>query len=150
MQTTFVEFYLVADRGTLKVYLLDPFHSPNLRIVEEFRVKEAHGRFADEFTDQAGAFPNDGSAGQGNSIAERPTLIAEEEMRSFRRVAGKIDEVLRSARTSHWNFAAPAEINGAILDGLPAKWHATLRRNLKKDLVNFPPDEVLAHFRVEH
>jgi hypothetical protein len=142
-----VEFFLVADRGRLKVYLLDPFHSPNLRLVEEFAVEEARGRFADEFTDQAGAFPNGGSAGQGNSIAERQSLIAENEMRSFRSIARKIIDVLRSARPARWDFAAPSEINGAILDGLPEELRRSLRRNLRKDLVNAPPADVLAHFQ---
>src|SRR4051794_28020333 len=113
-------FIIVADRGQLKAYRVersDAGHlSPRLLLARDYA--EPQQRFAEKFTDQAGAFPNGGSAGQGNSIAERMQLTAEGEMRAFRTIAGEITALLAEHRPERWGFAAPSEINGAILDGL--------------------------------
>jgi len=144
MQFSSVEFYMVADRGVLKIYALGP-EATSFQSIEEMRIENAHKRFAEEYTDEAGAFPNGGTAGHGNSVAERQQVAAENEMRSFRRIAAKIVDVLR-ATPAQWNFAAPEEINGAILDGVPDDLRATLKRNLKKDLVNVPANTLRDHF----
>jgi hypothetical protein len=144
MEKTSSELIVVADRGELKVYLLDTQASVRtLRLVQDIKVTEAHGRFADEFTDQAGAFPNGGTNGQGNSIAERPRLQAEAETRCRRQIAEHITEALRAAQPPRWSFAAPSELNGAVLKDVPADLRTTLVRNIKKDLVNAKPGDVL-------
>ena len=66
---------IVTDRGSLKAYKVDetPNRGAGLRLVQAFDTTDAHGRYEDKLTDQAGGFP-DGNAGSGrnqNSIAER-------------------------------------------------------------------------------
>lgn len=139
---------LIADRGCLKVYAVErpEQRAARLRLLETFPIAEAHGRYADKVTDQAGGFPDRGTRGQGNGTAERMTLDAEFEMRAFREIAGHISDVLRRHSATRWAFAAPAEINGALLDGLPQEFHARLERNVARDLVKTDPADVLAHF----
>lgn len=143
------ELLIVADRAHMKVYTVEKpggrARMPHL--LEDFTVDEVHDRYADRYTDEAGAFPNGASLGQGNSIAERMTLEAEHEMRYFRKLASHLQEVVRARQPDRWLFAAPSEINGAILDGLPNDCRKTLVENVPKDLVNQPVAGLLAHFQ---
>jgi len=115
-------------------------------LVEDITLAEARQHFAQQFTDQAGAFPNGGSAGQGNSVAERMSLAAETEMRSFRKIAEHVQKIVRAHQPERWSFAAPAEINGAILDGVSEDCRKHLTQNIPKDLVNQPVSELMEQF----
>jgi len=143
------ELLIVADRAHMKVYTVKQpgGRAPMPHLVEDFTVDEVHDRYADQYTDQAGAFPNAGTLGQGNSTAERMTLEAENETRFFRKLASHLEEVVRTHRPERWSFAAPSEINGAILDGIPNDCRKTLVQNVPKDLVNQPAAGLLAHFQ---
>lgn len=141
---------IVADRGRLKAYAVEKNENRSIgvpRLWESMEIEEALGRYRDNFTDQAGAFPDGASPGQANSTAERMNLAAEQEMRSFRMVASRMIELLRDKAPERWGFAAPPEINGAILDGLPVDLRERLARNVPRDLVNVPAPELLRHFQ---
>jgi hypothetical protein len=143
------ELLIVADRAHMKVYTVEQpgGRDPMPHLVEDFTVDEVHDRYADLYTDQAGSFPNAGTLGQGNSIAERMTLESEHEMRYFRKLASRLEQIVRARQPERWLFAAPSEINGAILDGVPNECRKTLVKNLPKDLVNQPAAGLLAHFQ---
>jgi hypothetical protein len=143
------DLLIIADRAQMKTFRLAPSpagRSASLQLLDTFKIDEARGRYADEFTDNLGAFPNGGTNGQGNSSTERMDLAAENEMRSFRKLATRIEEIVRAEHPQRWAFAAPSEINGAILDGLATECRSTLAQNLRKDLVNLPTAELLEHF----
>jgi hypothetical protein len=48
--------------------------------------------------------------------------------------AGHMAELLQTYQPERWAFAAPPELNGAILEGLSSKWLSTLQDNLPRDL----------------
>ena len=139
---------IVADRGNFKAFevRLTLNRGSALHLLEAFAIPEAHGRFKDKYTDDAGSFPNTGTLGQGNSTAERQKLLAETETRIFRNLAGRISELLRQHHPERWHFAAPSEINGAILDGLEPGLRAHLGQNVKSDLIHTPTADLLEHF----
>ena len=142
---------VVADRGQMKIFLLDHRRtlvprSPSLRLVDIYRVEEAHQKYDERFTDQAGAFPNKGSAGNGNSMAERLPLAKETNSRIFRRLANKLADFLKEHDSPAWAFAAPAEINGNILENLNIHLRRNLRQNIARDLTNVPMGELWEHF----
>ena len=86
-----VPFIVVADRGIVKAYEVrqTPKHGTAARLVMESKLQEAHERYRDKVTDQAGAFPSTGSNGHANAIAERPKMEAEEDTRLFKSGGGK-------------------------------------------------------------
>jgi len=139
---------IVTDRGSLKAYAVEStgYRSAMPRLLESFQIADAHGRYQDKLTDQAGAFPNGGTGGQGNSIAERMSMDAENQTRIFRLLAGQITSLLNQHRPEHWSFAAPSEINGAILDHLSPELRSHIERNVPRDLVKTQPSELLSHF----
>ncbi len=141
-------FIVVADRGIVKAYEVKntPTHGAIPRLVLETNLKEAHERYRDKVTDQAGSFPAFGSGGNANAIAERQGIEAEEDARLFKSIAEQIEEIIRRYEPLHWSFAAPAEINPAILDRIPADLRKTLEHNVKRDLVKIPANSLLQHF----
>ena len=68
---------IVADRGEIKAYRVKktPNRGANLQLVQALDLTDAHGRYGDKLTDQAGRFPvSDGNGRHANSIAERTAL----------------------------------------------------------------------------
>ena len=65
---------IVVDRGGLKAYRVNetPTRGVSLQLVEAFDITDAHGRYDEKLTDQAGRFPvSDGNGRHANAIAER-------------------------------------------------------------------------------
>ncbi|MFL6529944.1 MAG: hypothetical protein ACJ8KX_05700, partial [Chthoniobacterales bacterium] len=83
---------VVADRGSVKAYKVNetPNRGSSLELVRAFVLTDAHGRYQDKLTDQAGRFPvgdGGGQAGSGrhqNAIAERQGLETENDRRIFK------------------------------------------------------------------
>ncbi len=141
---------IVTDRGSLKAYKVEktPNRGASLRLVQAFETTDAHGRYGDKLTDQAGGFP-DGNAGSGrhqNSIAERKGIETENDRRIFRQLADSIAEVVQREAAAGWSFAAPASIHSAVVDLLPADVRERIVEHLKSDLVKIEPAQLAEHF----
>jgi len=142
---------IVTDRGSLKAYKVDetPNRGAGLRLVQAFDTTDAHGRYGDKLTDQAGGF-SDGNAGSGrhqNFIAERKGIETENDRRIFRQLADSIAEVVKREGTEGWSFAAPASIHSAVVDLLPADVRDRIVEHVKSDLVKIEPAHLSEHFR---
>ena len=138
---------IVADRGQLLAYAIDrSTRMPSLRLIDSTEFAEGHQRLSEQVTDKAGAFPVTGSGGQANAAAERMTLVAELDTRTLRRVADRITALLKEHCVESWDFAAPAEINRAILNSLQPSLRERLAQNLPLDLTHVPSKELLGHF----
>ena len=134
---------IVTDRGHFVAYKLLRGSVP--AVLDHATFSEGVDKLSEQVTDKAGGFPNGGSAGHGNSAAERMTLVAELEMRCFRHIGDHISKVLE-ANPGTWGFAAPAEINSAILDQVPKPHLERMTLNLRKDLARVPATDVVDHF----
>lgn len=135
----------IADRGGLKIYRIEDA-APHL--LEFFPVDDARGRWRDHLTDRAGGFPASKTAGQGTSTAERLRLEAETDMRCLRKIAGRLQESLDEHAEARWSFAAPSELNDAILDGLASRYRSRLVQNVRADLLNIPEEDLATHFEL--
>lgn len=141
-------FIIVADRGSLKAFSIEetPNRGPMPRLADAFQVSAKPTRFAEQFEDQAGAFPKGGTNGQGNSTAERLTLENELEQRAYREVAQHIEDLISQHSPQTWGFAAPSEINRAILDDLRSETKSNLKKIVNRDLIHASTDELLTQF----
>jgi protein required for attachment to host cells len=146
---------IVTDRGGLKAYKVNetPNRGPGLHLVQAFDTTDAHGRYQDKLTDQAGRFPvgdGGGAAGSGrhmNGIAERQGLETENDRRIFKQLADNIAETVKREGTEGWSFAAPASIHSAIVDLLPNEVRDRIVEHVKSDLVKVDLSELPQHFR---
>ena len=102
---------IVTDRGSLKAYKVNESQNcgAGLQLVQAFDTTDAHGRYEDKLSDQAGGFP-DGNAGSGrhqNSIAKRQGIETENDRRIFRQLADSIAEVVKREGTAGWSSPRP-------------------------------------------
>ena len=146
---------IVADRGNLKAYKVDetPNRGASLQLVQAFELTDAHGRYQDKLTDQAGRFPvgdGGGQAGSGrhqNAIAERQGLETENDRRLHKQLADHVEEIIRAQAPEGWSFAAPASINSTVVDLLTSDIRDRIVENVKSDLVNIEPAKLASHFQ---
>src|SRR3977135_3938351 len=139
---------IVTDRGTLKAYKVNdtPTRGPSLKLVQAFDTTDAHGRYQDKLTDQAGASAS-GAPGQMNSIAERTGIDNENDRRIVKQLADSITEVVEREGKDGWAFAAPARTHSAVFDQLPAEVRDRIVEHVKSDLVKIEPRKLPTHFR---
>ncbi len=146
---------IVTDRGSLKAYKVNetPNREAGLQLVQAFETTDAHGRYQDKLTDQAGRFPagdGGGATGSGrhmNGMAERQGLETENDRRIFRQLADNITEVVKREGGDGWSFAAPASIHSAVVDLLPPQVRDRIVEHVKSDLVNIELANLPQHFR---
>jgi hypothetical protein len=141
---------IVADRGEVKAYRVNetPTRGASLQLVQAFDITDAHGRYDEKLTDQAGRFPvSDGNGRHANSIAERTALETENDRRICKQLAEHIAEVVKREAAEGWSFAAPASIHSTVTDLLPASLRNRVVEHVKSDLVKVEPSKLPAHFR---
>jgi len=110
-------FILVADRRTLKAFSSEGGH--RLRLINAIAIADTPG--------------------------EQDTRLSRD---SFaRQAAGHVARLLQTHQPERWAFAAPPEVNGAILDGLSPKWLITLQDNLPRDLNREAPRNLTRLFQ---
>ena len=141
---------IVADRGEIKAYRVNetPNRGASLQLVQALDLTDAHGRYDDKLTDQAGRFPvSDGNGRHANAIAERTALELETERRICKQLAEHITEVVEREAATGWSFAAPSSIHSNITRLLPPSIRGRLVEHVKSDLVKIEPAKLSLHFR---
>ena len=84
---------------------------------------------------------NDGETG------ERHNICLENERRSVKQIAEKMNELLSNGDFDSCYFAASNEINREIVNNLSPQAKAKIEKNLTCNLVNAPQEELLSHFK---
>ena len=146
---------ITADRGSLKAYKVNetPNRGPSLQLVQAVDFTDAHGRYQDKYTDQAGRFPvgdGGGAAGSGrhqNAITEQQGIETETDRRIFRQLAESIADIVQTEGSEGWSFAAPASIHTAVVDLLPRAVRERIVEHVKSDLVKIEVAQLPSHFR---
>lgn len=142
------DFVLLADEGKFIAYRIEhpAGRGDTPHLVDSFNPVAVHQRAGDKFTDQAGAFPNFQFQVYGNAFAERPNLELEESRRAVATITDHMNDFLEEQDPETWSFAASSPVNERVLSGVGDHWKERLARNLTKDLVNEPEEDLLTHF----
>jgi hypothetical protein len=141
---------IVADRGSLKAYRVNdtPTRGARLQLIQAFDITDAHQRYDEKLTDQAGSFPvGDGNSTHASSIAEHTTLETETDRRIQKQLAEHITDIVQREKPQGWSFAAPPAIHSAITELLPPPIRNRVVEHVKSDLVKIEPPKLSAHFR---
>ena len=141
---------IVADRGGVKAYRVNdtPNRGASLQLVQAFDITDAHGRYDDKLTDQAGRFPvSDGNGRHANAIAERTAFETENERRICKQLAEHIADIVKRESVEGWSFAAPSSIHASITELLPSPIRNRVVEHVKSDLVKTEPSKLPTHFR---
>ena len=140
---------IVADRGGLRAYRVgeNPNRAPGLHLIDSFEAQEAHGRFQDKVTDQAGRFKGSGVANQSTGgAAEHSTIEMENDRRACKHVAQRINELVAQEKPEGWLLAVPATIHGLVEGHLQPEAKKHLTEVVHADLLRSEPAKILTHF----
>jgi len=122
--------------------------SERLEPLVSHEIGDAHARFGQRVTDQAGRFPGGGPGAMGQGQDHNGQ--AEIKRRLLREIGDRLNHLLRTEPCDVWYLAASREINHRIVDALDRDARSRLRKNLAADLTKVPMVELLARFsRVE-
>ena len=144
---------VVTDTGTFKAFRLeedDYTSTPRLKPVEQYETFLGDDRISRRLSDQAGrhgkggiglAGINDGETGEQHNIR------LENERRSIKQIAEKMNELLGDGEFESCYFAASSEINPSIIEHLSPQARAKIEKNVHRNLVNAQRDELLSQFR---
>jgi hypothetical protein len=139
---------VVMDLGCLKGFRVSKDElsgAERIEVLEEFENPDAHARFGDKVTDQAGRFPG-GSNGHG-VMSQGEKHLNEQRKRLLRQLTERLHGLLRREGCDIWHLGASREINHRVLESLDADARSRLRKNLAADLTKIPPNELLERFR---
>ena len=140
---------IVADRGGLRAYKVgeNPNRPPGLHLIDSFEAEEAHGRYQDKLTDQAGRFKTSGLPNQqtGGS-AEQQTLNMENDRRACKHVAQRINELVEREKPEGWLLSLPSTIHQLVESHLKPEVSKHLSEVVHADLLRVEPAKILTHF----
>ena len=140
---------IVTDRGGLRAYKVEPnpARPPALHLIDSYEAQDAHGRYADKLTDQAGRFQGSGASGRhvGGSD-EHGTIDIENDRRACKHVAARINELLKREKPGEWLLAVPAQIKKLILDHVDDEGIKRLNHIVQADLLRTEPSKIASHF----
>ena len=67
--------------------------------------------------------------------------------RAIKQVAEQIAEVIKNEKAEGWLLAAPALMNSALVDELPAELRNRMIENVQADLVRLDTSKLVSHFQ---
>jgi hypothetical protein len=142
---------VVTDLACFKAFRVDDdsLHSrPRLELLEQFHTT-ANQRLVDQVTDQAGRFPG-AAAGPmmaGMSQGERHNIGLEQRRRGVRKLATKVNSLMRDPEVEQYFLAASREINTPLLEQLEPRVRSKLKINVPADLTKIAASELLDYFK---
>jgi len=143
---------VVTDLGGFKAYRLDKNEmnsTPRLELLEEFTNAMAHARLWEMMTDFSGRFPRrtGGAHATAMSDGERHNIELEMRKRGVRRLAGRLNSLMREAQVEQCWLAASREMNHQLLNELDPKARAKIGLNISVDLTKVSRSDLLRHFQ---
>jgi hypothetical protein len=143
---------VVTDLAGYKAYRVDNGHltrAPRLELVEAFDNPGAHGRIVDKVTDLSGRFPRGTGASNHTgamSDGERHNIELELRKRFVRKMAERLNALMRGQEVEQCFLAASREINNSLLGELDTAVRNKIVRNIPADLTKMDKSELLRHF----
>jgi hypothetical protein len=139
---------IVADLGLLKAYRIDitPQGTPRLEALHELVLEEAHSRFSDRVTDLGGRHGAPAQRSGCGPMSDDHNSKLEFKRRLIRRLADRIEQLVKEHATHGCWFAAPKEINQQMLSELSPLVRKRVQRNLACNLTKANPGEIVSHF----
>jgi hypothetical protein len=139
----------VIDLGHFFAYRLSktPQGTGRLDMLESFESGEAHNKYSNKVTDQAGKFGE--SVGKNSSIqgtGESHNIDLENEKRLLKTISKAITRILKEEKNDGWFMAAEKAINKQIVDCLDQDVKSKLEKNIAADLTKADKADIVARF----
>lgn len=139
---------VLTDLGSFKAYKLakDPLHSsPQLELVENFKVEATHAPHNETHSDKPGQFAK-GTTSSEMANGERHNIELELRRRGVKEIAAAVSRLLGQTEFDGCYFAAASEINHQILDHMSPAARSKIEKNVQANLAHTSRDNILSHF----
>ncbi len=140
---------VVMDLGCLRGFRVSKDElsgTERIEMLEEFENPDAHARFGNTVSDQAGRFPGGGPNGHG-AMSQGEKHLTEQRRRLVRQLADRVQNLVRREGCDVWHMGAARDINHRVVEILDADVRSRLRKNLAADLTKVAPQDLLERFR---
>ena len=141
---------VVVDLGHFKVYSVSKkiLESPKIEHVKSYDNLEAHSRFGEKLSDDAGRFGLSGGKKGVVGYGEPHNIKLEAKKKQIRHIADEINNLIRKKKCDEWYFAAGKSINKQIMDSLDSSVVEKLKKNVVSDLTKKHKTELLTFFKI--
>lgn len=142
------EIIVVADLGHFKAYGVskNPLESPRIELLKSFDAIEAHGKFGDKLTDDAGRFGLNGGKNGMKGYGEPHSIEQENKRRLIKQIAENISVIIKEGKYKKWHLAASGNINNQIIGNLDPAVKSGMGKNVLSDLTKVHKSELLGYF----
>jgi hypothetical protein len=143
---------VVADLAGFKVFRLDNDSlnsTPRLELTEQFHNDEARHHLIDQVSDLSGRFPRRTGVANGAgamSDGERHNIELEQRKRCIRRMASRLNWLIRDPEVDRCFLSASREINNFLLEELELQVRNKIGINIPADLTKVDKSGLLEHF----
>lgn len=139
---------IVSDLGHFKAFSLDHTDrgTPRLEIMEEFIPQDARERIGEKLTDQAGRFGMGGERGSLKGYGEPHDLLIEEQKKVIRKIASRIDDIVRKSKTHRLYLSAPKKIHKQLIEELSEDSKKVLKMSVPGDLTKLAEPDLIKRF----
>ena len=140
---------VVTDLGHFNAYMLSktPMGTGKLDLIEQFDSLDAHGKYSDKFSDQAGNFGESvGKSSFAKGSGEAHNIDIENEKRLVKTIAKTINRIVTEERCDSWHLAAEKSINSQIVEYLDQAVKSKLEKNISANLTKADKSEIISRF----
>jgi len=139
---------VAADLGHFRAYRISrtPRGSAKISMIESYDSLDGHGKLGDKLSDQAGRFSRKDGLSKSKGYGEPHNIELEMEKRMIKLIAKDIETVIAKESCEAWYFAAPAEINGRIVEHLGRDVKSRLGRNITANLTRTKKADIMGYF----
>lgn len=142
---------IVVDLGHFKAYRVSKkiLESPRIDNLKSYDNIEAHTRFGEKFSDDAGSFGLIGGKKGVKGYGEPHNTKLEAKKKLVKNITNDINTLIMKNKCDEWCLAAGKSINKQILDNLDKSVSAKLKMNIKSDLTKKHKTELLSCFKIK-
>ena len=142
---------IVVDLGHFKVYRISKniLESPKITNVKDYDNIEAHTRFGEKLSDDAGRFGLIGGKKGVKGYGEPHNMKLEAKKKQIKNITDDINILIKKNKCIEWYLAAGKSINKQILDNLDQSVRAKLKKNIISDLTKKHKTDLLSLFKIE-
>jgi hypothetical protein len=139
---------VAADLGHFRAYRVSwtPRGSAKISLIESFDSLEGHGKLGDKLSDQAGRFSRNDGLSISKGYGEPHNIELEMEKRMIKLIARDIEAIIAKEPCEAWYFAAPAEINGRIVEHIGRDVKSRLDKNVTANLTRTKKSDIMGYF----
>jgi hypothetical protein len=139
---------ITADLGHFRAYRVSrtPLGSAKLSLIEGYDSLEGHGKLGDKLSDQAGRFSRKDGLSKSKGYGEPHNIELEMEKRMIKLIARDIDTIIAKGPCDVWYFAAPAEINGRIVEQIRRDVKSRMGKSITVNLTGTKKSDIMGYF----